>query len=154
MEAMTLQPFQPVSTDIGQSLKQVMLELESNYPEIRSNLNLTIAVEQTIQIPETELDIILKNLIENAYIHSNSQQTIEIQLIKGKLMIVDHGIRLADNELTVLTQRFWRKSSQNNGHGLGLSLVKLILERYGYSIQFSHNQPQGLKVTIYLDKRL
>lgn len=154
MEAMTLQPFQPVSTDIGQSLKQVMLELESNYPEIRSNLNLTIEIEQTIQIPETELNIILKNLIENAYIHSNSQQTIEIQLIKGKLMIVDHGIGLADNELTLLTQRFWRKSSQNNGHGLGLSLVKLILERYGYSIQFSHNQPQGLKVTIYLDKRL
>lgn len=153
MEATPLQHYAPVYTDIAHSLKHVIHELEQLYPEISQHLKLSKESDEKIDIPETELEIILKNLIENAYIHANSPHPIEIQLLKGKLLIIDHGVGLADDEFNLLTQRFWRKSSQNKGHGLGLSLVKLILERYGYSIQFSHNEPQGLKVTIYTDRQ-
>jgi signal transduction histidine kinase len=64
------------------------------------------------------------------------------------LIVSDHGNGLSDAELNLLTQRFWRKSSQNDGHGLGLSLVSQLLEKYGFTIKFSHHFPNGLKVVI------
>lgn len=67
-------------------------------------------------------------------------------------MVADTGQGLTDAELSLLTQRFWRKSSQNNGYGLGLSLVKLLLEKHKFSIKFSHQHPKGLKVIIFLYK--
>ena len=91
----------------------------------------------------------VKNLIENAYLHAQSITPIQIYMDKGDLMVADTGHGLTNAELGLLTQRFWRKSSQNAGHGLGLSLVKLLLEKHGFSMQFLHNQPQGLKIRIY-----
>ncbi len=80
--------------------------------------------------------------------YAQSTTPIQVYMDKGDLMVVDTGDGLTDAELALLTQRFWRKSSQNAGHGLGLSLVKLLLDKYGFSIQFLHNLPQGLKVKI------
>lgn len=66
------------------------------------------------------------------------------------LIIHDDGQNLKIEDMQYLGQRFWRKSAQQNGHGLGLSLVKTVLNKYGYQIQFTAAQPQGLSIHISL----
>ena len=136
------------TTDVAQTLQQVISELEQKYSDLPENLDIDWENISTIGLPHPTLAIVLKNLIENAYLHAQSTTPIQVYMDKGDLMVVDTGDGLTDAELALLTQRFWRKSSQNAGHGLGLSLVQLLLEKYGFSIQFFHNQPQGLKIRI------
>ncbi len=136
------------STEVSQTLQQVIFELGQKYNDIQEHLDIDWKNLSTIGLPHPTLAIVLKNLIENAYLHAQSTDSIEVYMDKGDLMITDSGFGLTDAELGLLTQRFWRKSSQNIGHGLGLSLVKLLLDKYGFSIQFLQNLPQGLKVKI------
>ena len=66
----------------------------------------------------------------------------------NSLVIQDNGKTLSEHELKLLGQRFWRKSAEQPGHGLGLSLVKTILSKYDYDIKFYGTYPQGLTVEI------
>lgn len=136
------------STDVAQTLQHIIVELEQKYPDISKHLNIDWKSLSLINLPHATLAIVLKNLIENAYLHSQSIAPIQVYMDKEDLIVADTGHGLTDAELGLLTQRFWRKSSQNDGYGLGLSLVKLLLEKHGFSIQFSHHSPRGLKVSI------
>ena len=136
------------SIDVAQTLQQVVSELKQKYCDLPEHLDIDWKNLSTIGLPQPTLAIVLKNLIENAYLHAQSPTPIKVYMDKGHLLVTDTGHGLTDAELDLLTQRFWRKSSQNDGHGLGLSLVKLLLDKYGFSIQFLHNLPQGLKVKI------
>ncbi len=132
--------------DVTRCLTQVLNELEKKYHHLSQQLFIDWNSLSPIPLPSETLSIVLKNLIENAYLHA--QTPIHIYMQNNQLVITDTGNGLTDNELSLLTQRFWRKSSQNDGHGLGLSLVKLLLDQYEFKITFSHNSPSGLKVII------
>ncbi|USA54325.1 HAMP domain-containing histidine kinase [Acinetobacter sp. C32I] len=138
----------PVSdqTDVGLCLKHVITELEKKYTDLSQQLDVDWTSLSAIALPHATLSIVLKNLIENAYLHA--QPSIHIYMEQDDLIVSDHGKGLSDAELNLLTQRFWRKSAQNDGHGLGLALVSQLLEKYGYRIRFSHHLPSGLKVVI------
>lgn len=136
------------STDLTKTLQHIIAELEQKYPDLSKHLNINWESLSFINLPHTTLSIVFKNLIENAYLHAQSITPIQVYMDKGDLIVADTGLGLTDAELCLLTQRFWRKSSQNDGHGLGLSLVKLLLEKYGFSIKFSHHSPCGLKASI------
>ncbi len=146
-----LQPQQSIETTaVVPCLQQVIAELTLKYPELSQQLEIDWNSLSSINLPHYTLVIVLKNLIENAYLHAQSETPIQIYMNQQHLIIVDTCNGLTDNELGLLTQRFWRKSSQNDGHGLGLSLVKLLLEQHGLTIRFTHNYPQGLKVIIHV----
>ncbi len=98
-------------------------------------------------MPYFALYTVLKNLIENAVLHAQAN-VISVSMQDKALFIRDNGNTLSEHEVKHLGQRFWRKSAQQSGHGLGLSLVKMILSKYGYSLEFQVTQPQGLTVTL------
>ncbi|HAV3581653.1 ATP-binding protein [Acinetobacter baumannii] len=136
------------TTDVAQTIQHIIVELKLKYPGISKHLNISWESLSLINLPHATLAIVIKNLIENAYLHAHSTVPIQVYMDKGDLIVTDTGHGLTDAELGLMTQRFWRKSSQNAGHGLGLSLVKLLLEKYGFSIKFSHHSPHGLKASI------
>ncbi|ENV07595.1 hypothetical protein F966_03452 [Acinetobacter higginsii] len=133
-------------TDVGLCLKHIITELEKKYTDLLQQLDVDWASLSAMALPHATLSIVLKNLIENAYLHA--QPSIHIYMEQDDLIVSDHGKGLSDAELNLLTQRFWRKSAQNDGHGLGLTLASQLLEKYGYRIRFSHHLPSGLKVLI------
>lgn len=136
------------STDVTQPLQQVIKELEKRYSDISHHLQIDWTSLSSMKLPHSTLVIVLKNLIENAYLHAQSSTPIQVFMNKNNLIVADTGHGLTDIELDLLTHRFWRKSSQNVGYGLGLSLVKLLLEKYNFGIYFSHHKPTGLRVLI------
>lgn len=74
--------------------------------------------------------------------------TISIAMLHEVLIIHDDGQSLKIEDMQYLGQRFWRKSAQQNGHGLDLYLMKMVLNKYGYQIQFTVAQPQYLSIHI------
>lgn len=137
---------------LHQVLKTVISELDSAYPHASQQLQIDwSSLMQQIEIPTPALHMVLKNLIQNAYLHTQDTPSIHIYMQGKQLFITDLGKNLSEEDLSVLAQRFWRKSAHQEGYGLGLTLVKVLLEQYGYSIDFELNQPRGLKVIVNFD---
>ncbi len=103
-----------------------------------------------IQLPEFVLYTVLKNLLENALLHAQAAH-LWISLQSDGLVIEDDGQQLTAEDIQYLGQRFWRKSAQQHGHGLGLALTANLLKQYGYQLSFNARQPYGLRIKIKCD---
>ncbi len=105
-----------------------------------------------------EIKIVLKNLIKNAIQYSNEGGSFLIKTAregpKVKIQIVDNGIGISAEELPKIFDRFWRsdkaRSHTSGGSGLGLSIVKSIIERLGGKITVDSLITKGTTFTVFL----
>ena len=77
-----------------------------------------------------------------------NRKSLAPSLPPGCLVIEDDGQQLTTEDIQHLGQRFWRKSAQQHGHGLGLALTANLLKQYGYLLSFNARQPYGLRIEI------
>lgn len=99
------------------------------------------------------LKIVCHNLLDNAIKYSYEDSAINISLQNDKLIIEDFGCGIPRNELSNIFDRFYRVDKVRNhksGSGLGLSIVKNILELHNFSIIIESIEEQYTKVTISL----
>ena len=92
----------------------------------------------------------LANLIENAIRHCPEGTLISIDLLPGPVLtIADTGPGIPEAERDKVFTRLYRleKSRTTEGNGLGLSLVKAIVDLHDAKITLGDNNP-GLLVTI------
>jgi len=129
------------------TLEKVLADLGTRYPEMNEKIQVNWDSLGEIQLPELVLYTVLKNLLENALLHAQAAH-IWISMQSGSLVIEDDGQQLTAENIQHLGQRFWRKSAQQHGHGLGLALIKSLLGNYQYHIGFQQRQPAGLTIKI------
>ncbi|MFC7296344.1 ATP-binding protein, partial [Marinobacter aromaticivorans] len=119
------------------------------YPEKSFELSTSLTDESRWPIEEHDLNEILGNLLDNAGKWSTS--CVELSLSQGNsiasIVVTDDGPGVKANEISSLGQRGLRLDEQTPGHGLGLAIVREIVERYGGSITFSCTS-RGLRVTV------
>lgn len=105
------------------------------------------------------LDIVVTNLVENAVVHAGSAAAVEITAVDAghdtvQLVVADGGPGVPTAALLTLFDRFRRVSHQKDGsrHGLGigLSVVKGLVESMGGTATATHGALGGLAVTITL----
>lgn len=92
------------------------------------------------------LKIAFGNIIDNAIKYSNNNSTIEIKLTPKYLNIRDFGIGIDTNQHEKIFEKFYRVKNENfitKGNGLGLALVKNILEIHGFSIGINSQINKG-----------
>lgn len=103
---------------------------------------------------------VLYNLILNAVNYSENDRTIEIRQILDKdevtIEIIDHGVGITQDDLPYIFDRYYR-SSQNHkraivGSGLGLSIVKAILENH--NAKFGVHSTPGLGSTFWFSLKI
>ena len=109
---------------------------------------------------KTELQQVFFNIIENAITHSQSKRPVQIKLMKKqkKVMFIvqDFGIGISNQNIPMLTKRFYRIDSvrpRDTGHtGLGLSIVKHILNRHNAELKIHSEIDKGSLFSISFDK--
>lgn len=136
--------------EIKPVLEQVIERLTAAYPDILQRLEVHWSSLNSLYLPEQALSMVLMNLIENSLKHAQRTASIHIYQQQQDLIIEDTGIGLNSEDLRFAKQRFWRKSAQKHGYGLGLALADSLLERNGYQLTLAANQPQGLRARIAL----
>ena len=110
-----------------------------------------------------ELIRVFENLVENALKYAASGKRVEIELSLGeasegqkqaRVAVRDHGPGIAPEHLPRLTERFYRvdvsESRAQGGTGLGLALVKHILNRHGGRLTIESVPGQGATFTVHL----
>jgi two-component system phosphate regulon sensor histidine kinase PhoR len=124
--------------------KKVELEknIEDNLPEIKMDRE---SVTQAIV-----------NLLDNAIKFSKEKNKIKISLYKNKNSIVfsieDNGIGIPDREQKKIFEKFYRVENElshsTKGSGLGLSLVKNIMDMHKGKITVSSKLTKGSKFSL------
>ncbi len=104
------------------------------------NVKLNLAEKQAVTITgnHTLLKIAILNLIDNAVKYSHHGGTVNLYLKSDRLIVEDFGIGIEKEEIGKIFDRFYRVDrarSNSSGNGLGLSLVKTILDIHNLEIK-------------------
>lgn len=104
------------------------------------NLNLETSLEKDVQvyIHPVLADILWTNLFQNAIKHNVENGTIKISLTREKLTISNTGPEPAV-EPGKLFERFQKANHNSDSIGLGLSIIKRIVEQNHYSISYNYS---------------
>lgn len=97
------------------------------------------------------------NLISNA-VRYTPEGSITVSVKRGERMgsisVADTGIGLSEEEAKMVFSRFWRaeagRTRESGGLGVGLSVVKEIVEQHGGWIRVEGKPNEGATFTIYI----
>lgn len=100
------------------------------------------------------------NLLNNAYKYTN-EGSIRVVISEdpsyAKVTITDTGTGIAPEELPFIFERFYRGEKSRNrktgGAGIGLAIVKAIVEAHGGSIEAASAVGQGSEFSVRLPKQ-
>ncbi|WP_336686747.1 HAMP domain-containing sensor histidine kinase [Chryseobacterium bernardetii] len=99
------------------------------------------------------LQVAFSNLMENACKYSQDKSCrveIEAKSQSIKIRFIDHGIGISEEDLTKIFELFYRGSNKSfeKGNGIGLSIVKRIVEIHGGTIEVDSKVFKGSIFTI------
>ena len=107
----------------------------------------------TAQGNPSDLDQILDNLLDNAISYAPGQITIESGRDDGLVYVAvqDHGPGIPQEELTRVTERFYRgRGTPAGGSGLGLAIARDLAEKWGGTIAVTSAAGEGTRVEVRL----
>lgn len=152
----TYQPvWEPIHpTEITGNLVQKMVD---KFPNANFNFHHDNEIPQ-ISADKTGFTSILINLMENAVKYSPSPAKIDIHLSKKEkgifLKIADQGFGITDKEKKKIFKKFYRIGNEDTrstkGTGLGLYIVKEIVEAHHGNISVENNAPKGTVFNIFI----
>lgn len=98
------------------------------------------------------------NLISNAVRYTDEGGRIKVRVKRGETMasiaVKDTGIGLTPEEARMVFQRFWRADSgrdrESGGLGVGLTVVKEIVDRHNGWVQVEGRKDEGACFTIHI----
>ena len=97
-----------------------------------------------VKAPSSVVSVALTNLIGNA-IKYTPTGTIQIILKNDRVLVVDQGMGVSDEELPKLFDRHFRGDTVKiKGSGLGLAIVKRLCELYNWQVTIYKNNTSGL----------
>jgi signal transduction histidine kinase len=106
---------------------------------------------------ETYLLSILRNLVSNALKYRSPKRPLQLEITTGRsgpfvlLTVKDNGIGMDGKQVhEKLFKPFSRLSEQGEGKGLGLHLVKHMVEKNGGSIRVESTPNVGTTFRVYL----
>ena len=121
-------------------------------------INLFDANETEMNTDPGDIEIIFNNLISNAVKYNRDGGKVDVILEmdqkKLKILVIDTGIGMTDEETKNLFDEFFRVKNEQTKHitgsGLGLSIVKRVVDLYNGEIHVDSKVGQGSTFIVIL----
>ena len=120
----------------------IVESLAKLYLDDESKIEIEIIDDFKIKADLYYLSIVLKNLIDNA-IKYTSSFPIKIIVKTNEISVLNQGKALA-KELDYYLKPFTQELSQRDGFGLGLSIVKKIIDRHDFRLEYSYRNESNI----------
>jgi signal transduction histidine kinase len=120
--------------DLNTVVKDIVLEMKSTAKKNGIKILLHSKNDLRIKADQTLITMLIINLLKNSLIYNRKNGFVKINLSKEKdhikLEIEDNGIGISEKDLPHIFDRFFQseRSRTNDGAGLGLSIVKWIVD--------------------------
>jgi signal transduction histidine kinase len=142
------------------TLLKSALDFTKNHSTSKRKVDVTIdSGDFSIKGDEVRLMLALSNLIDNAIKFSNDGDTVEITVAESPfsgvvITIEDHGIGIPGEELENIFEPFYQVESsltrRYGGMGLGLAIVRGIVELHGGKLDIRSQVEIGTRVIVSL----
>lgn len=144
--------------DLTALISEIVSEYQIRFKEKGVFLLYKSDSEIMIDSDSEALERVVRNLLENAlkYTESNGSVTIscQIQASQVEIVVEDTGIGIPDESQSQIFDRFYRvdksRTRASGGSGLGLSIVKAIVNGLGGDVNVSSRLGEGSKFIISL----
>ena len=135
--------------NISELIINKIIQYESIIEEKNIELDVNIQEDLYINSEESYIEIIVNNLLTNAIKFTNEKGTISVSLQKNKneyeIKVKDTGIGMNAETGKHIFDKFYQgdTSHHKEGNGLGLSLVKKVIDIIGGSISVESEINKG-----------
>lgn len=147
--------FEPIVMD--QILQEIILSFKNSLPDKDFKVSYKHAKRlPMINADKVAITQVIHNLLDNAFKYSGSSDLIEVYAKSDKKSIIisvkDYGIGISPEDKDKIYSRFYRisneRTQQVKGSGIGLTIVKQIIESHGGTV--SHESKVGLGSTFII----
>jgi signal transduction histidine kinase len=128
-------PLDMLPLDLTTQLDRAVSDAQTRHPTrtIRS-----LAPKITVFCNDTQLQRALRHLVDNAMKFASNGQPVTLRGDRAGthaiVDVTDEGIGLTDADLAHVFDSFWRADPKSAGGGLGLGVVRTIIERHGGAV--------------------
>jgi signal transduction histidine kinase len=149
------------SVDLEKAVKKVIDRFE--IPAREQGLNLEFISHSNskalfIKATYDGIDRVFNNLLSNAIKYTPSGGEVKVSLSKSadeaEVVVEDSGIGIPDDAMEHLFEEFYRapnaKSMVNEGTGLGLTITKDIITRFGGRLNVQSKIDEGTRIVVFL----
>lgn len=140
---------------LDEQIRQTILDLEPEWS--KKNIDLKLNLHKTKYYgSENLINQVWQNIINNAIKFSNTDGKISISISKQESDIIvtisDNGIGMSEDTINKIFDKFYQgdKSHSMEGNGLGLALVKRILNICNGEISVSSKENEGSTFVVTL----
>lgn len=151
-------PMKEEVVDVGELISSIVATHEAFVAD--SGLTLTYEMERNVLV-KGDADMIRQataNLISNAVRYTPEGGHITVKVSRGDIMaaisVRDTGIGLTPEECKMVFSRFWRadagRTRASGGLGIGLAVVKEIVDRHHGWVQVEGKKDEGACFTIHI----
>ncbi|MBP3886193.1 MAG: HAMP domain-containing histidine kinase [Cellulosilyticum sp.] len=147
------------SIDLGEYVANIVSSIEPYVQQKEIKLEYTLSKKAIwAEVDKQAIERILLNLISNAVKYNKKGGRIQVVLSEKKknayLCIKDSGIGISSTELECIFEKFRRIESKDTylqeGSGLGLSIVKSLVELHKGHIRIASSEGKGTLISIEL----
>lgn len=151
-------------TDFNLVVDNVLDEVITIIADKNAKINVDLKLKSKdnfINIDKEKIKTMLKNLVENALIYNDKEiPVIDIKVEESyeylRISVKDNGIGVPEKELKNIFNRFYRvdkaRTTNLGGTGLGLSLVKEVVDLYSGDINVISQEKLGTEFIIRILK--
>jgi signal transduction histidine kinase len=138
---------------LDEQIRQTILMLENKWMEKKIEWDINLE-RLTLNADQDLMKQVFINLFDNALKFSPPGSTVEVNLhtINGEKVfsIKDHGKGIEEKDMEKIFDKFFKsdRSRKTPGNGLGLSIVKKILDMHGYKITAENIENGGAEFKI------
>ena len=121
-------------------------------------LDVEVPVGVGVAGSRSQLLSLVRNLVENAVKYSDSGTTVAVRVSRDAddavVEVVDRGIGIPAADLDRVFERFYRvdraRTRETGGSGLGLSIVRHVVQAHGGTVRLASTEGEGTTVTVRL----
>jgi signal transduction histidine kinase len=148
--------------NINELLERVIVKFQILSEKTSVDIVLENHVDKIVEADETRLEQVMYNIVNNAFNHTQRSGHIIIRTIENeknlRIEVADTGIGISEEDLKHIWDRFYKTDKafgiKSTGTGLGLTIVKTILESHGFQYGVESTKGKGTMVWFDIKKQV
>lgn len=147
------------TVDIGAHVSEVVDGFSRRADELGVDLSVDVASPAVAETDPDRISQIAQNLVENALRYTPETGSVKVSVDADAeavtIAVVDSGAGIGPEDLPHVFDRHFvgrQRSVRKEGSGLGLSIVKGLVDRMGGSVAAESTPGRGTTITVKLDR--